>query len=90
MASATVQKITTASTTGASLDYEVFGKVQGVFFRKHTKTTADTLGVSGWVRNQKCPFASCICHSLSTCRFKTQSRALLRDKLLAQWTQSWQ
>jgi acylphosphatase len=33
------------------LQYEVFGKVQGVFFRKHTKTTADSLGLVGWVMN---------------------------------------
>ena len=31
--------------------YEVFGKVQGVFFRKHTHQTAQRLGVCGWVRN---------------------------------------
>lgn len=30
---------------------EVTGKVQGVFFRKHTKLRAEELGVHGWVRN---------------------------------------
>ncbi|KAK7104146.1 acylphosphatase-1-like [Littorina saxatilis] len=34
-----------------SVDFEVFGKVQGVFFRKHTQKTANELGVVGWVRN---------------------------------------
>ncbi len=29
----------------------VTGKVQGVFFRKHSKLRADELGVHGWVRN---------------------------------------
>ena len=27
------------------------GKVQGVFFRKHTQAEAQRLGVTGWVRN---------------------------------------
>ncbi|XP_061193070.1 acylphosphatase-1-like [Saccostrea echinata] len=34
-----------------SVEYEVFGKVQGVFFRKHTQKTAKSLGLVGWVRN---------------------------------------
>jgi acylphosphatase len=29
----------------------VSGRVQGVFFRAHTRTRARELGVSGWVRN---------------------------------------
>jgi len=29
----------------------VHGKVQGVWFRAHTKGTADRMGVAGWVRN---------------------------------------
>ena len=33
------------------IKYEVFGKVQGVFFRKYTKKEADKLGLSGWVMN---------------------------------------
>lgn len=31
---------------------QVFGKVQGVFFRATTKTMADDLGLKGWVRNE--------------------------------------
>lgn len=29
----------------------VSGRVQGVFFRAHTRTRARDLGLSGWVRN---------------------------------------
>ncbi|XP_051864206.1 acylphosphatase-2 [Drosophila albomicans] len=31
--------------------FEVFGKVQGVFFRKYTERKANTLGVRGWCVN---------------------------------------
>ncbi|KPI94430.1 Acylphosphatase-1 [Papilio xuthus] len=34
-----------------SVDYEVFGKVQGVYFRKHTQRKAAGLGLKGWVKN---------------------------------------
>ena len=34
----------------------VTGQVQGVFFRAWTKEQAETLGISGWVRN--CPDGS--------------------------------
>lgn len=34
-----------------SADFEVFGKVQGVFFRKHTQRRASELGLKGWVMN---------------------------------------
>uniref|UniRef100_A0A8C5QYP7 acylphosphatase n=1 Tax=Leptobrachium leishanense TaxID=445787 RepID=A0A8C5QYP7_9ANUR len=34
-----------------SLDYEVFGKVQGVFFRKYTQAQGGRLGLVGWVQN---------------------------------------
>ncbi|KAK3737900.1 hypothetical protein RRG08_028525 [Elysia crispata] len=34
-----------------SVSFEVFGKVQGVFFRKHTQAQAKKLGLSGWVQN---------------------------------------
>jgi acylphosphatase len=33
------------------LKYEIFGKVQGVFFRKRTKKKAEELGIRGWVQN---------------------------------------
>ncbi|XP_022814229.1 acylphosphatase-1-like [Spodoptera litura] len=32
-------------------DFEVFGKVQGVYFRKHTQKKAMELGLKGWVMN---------------------------------------
>lgn len=32
-------------------DFEVFGKVQGVYFRKHTQRRAAELGLKGWVMN---------------------------------------
>ncbi|CAK6431905.1 unnamed protein product [Pipistrellus nathusii] len=34
-----------------SVDYEVFGKVQGVFFRKYTQAESKRLGLVGWVKN---------------------------------------
>ena len=34
-----------------AVSFEVFGKVQGVFFRKYTKEEADRLGLSGWCAN---------------------------------------
>ncbi|NXI07490.1 ACYP1 protein, partial [Irena cyanogastra] len=34
-----------------SVDYEVYGKVQGVFFRKYTQGEAKKLGLVGWVQN---------------------------------------
>jgi len=33
------------------LEFEVYGKVQGVFFRKYTKKQADKLKLTGWVMN---------------------------------------
>ena len=38
-------------TTITHIKYEIFGKVQGVYFRKHTKKKADELGIKGWVQN---------------------------------------
>lgn len=32
-------------------DYEIFGKVQRVFFRKYTEKKAKELGLHGWVMN---------------------------------------
>ncbi|XP_045533684.1 acylphosphatase-2-like isoform X2 [Pieris brassicae] len=34
-----------------SVDFEIFGRVQGVFFRKYTKNQADKLGLKGWCMN---------------------------------------
>jgi len=34
-----------------SIDYEVFGKVQGVFFRKYTHQEGQKLKLVGWVMN---------------------------------------
>ncbi|KAH9507232.1 Acylphosphatase-1 [Bulinus truncatus] len=40
-----------ATSTITSVNFEVFGKVQGVFFRKHTQAEAKKLGLTGWVQN---------------------------------------
>jgi len=37
--------------TTKALKFEVYGKVQGVFFRKYTKITADSLKLVGWCQN---------------------------------------
>ncbi|XP_060063103.1 acylphosphatase-1-like [Ylistrum balloti] len=34
-----------------SVDYEIFGDVQGVFFRQHTYDLACQIGAVGWVMN---------------------------------------
>ncbi|XP_073069361.1 acylphosphatase-2 isoform X4 [Manis javanica] len=34
-----------------SVDYEVFGRVQGVCFRMYTEDEAKKIGVVGWVKN---------------------------------------
>ncbi|XP_065075136.1 acylphosphatase-2 [Ochlerotatus camptorhynchus] len=34
-------------------DFEVFGIVQGVFFRKYTQKQAITLGLKGWCKNTR-------------------------------------
>ena len=35
-----------------TVNIRVSGLVQGVFFRKSTKTEAEKLGLAGWVRNE--------------------------------------
>ena len=34
-----------------SVHFEVYGKVQGVFFRKYTQARAEELNLRGWIRN---------------------------------------
>jgi acylphosphatase len=36
-----------------SIRFEVFGKVQGVWFRKYTMQEAKRLGIVGWVKNTR-------------------------------------
>ena len=40
-----------ASSKLISVQFEVHGKVQRVFFRKHTKANADQRQLTGWVKN---------------------------------------
>jgi len=39
------------SSSLVAIDFEVFGKVQGVFFRKYTQQECQKLGLKGWVMN---------------------------------------
>ncbi|XP_046631487.1 acylphosphatase-2-like [Daphnia pulicaria] len=39
--------------TFVSVEFEVYGHVQGCYFTKFCKDTADQLGLSGWVKNSK-------------------------------------
>ena len=39
-----------------TLQINVIGRVQGVFFREYTRRTAQKLGITGWVKN--CPDGS--------------------------------
>ncbi|XP_022123879.1 acylphosphatase-2 [Pieris rapae] len=37
----------------ASVEFEVFGEVQGCFFTKYCKEMAEGLGIGGWVKNTR-------------------------------------
>lgn len=39
----------------------IFGKVQGVFFRKYTKQKALSLEITGWVKNLDSGEVECVC-----------------------------
>ncbi|KAF7996346.1 hypothetical protein HCN44_001978 [Aphidius gifuensis] len=36
-----------------SVEFEIFGKVQGCYFTKYTRDLCLSLGISGWVKNGK-------------------------------------
>ena len=44
-------KQTMASMKLLHLEFEVFGRVQGVFFRKYTQQKAKSINARGWIRN---------------------------------------
>ncbi|KAL6633176.1 Acylphosphatase-domain-containing protein [Neocallimastix sp. 'constans'] len=48
-----IKKMSTTSDNEkiVSVKFEVFGKVQGVFFRKYTKLEGEKLGLRGWCMN---------------------------------------
>jgi len=48
------------------VSFEIFGKVQGVFFRKHTQQTASALGLRGHVQNTSNRRSGLRVESLST------------------------
>jgi len=39
--------------TTVSVEFEVFGQVQGCFFTKYCKEICDQRGVGGWIKNSK-------------------------------------
>ncbi|RZC31836.1 acylphosphatase-2-like [Asbolus verrucosus] len=36
-----------------SVEFEVYGRVQGVYFTKYCKEMCEELGIGGWVKNTK-------------------------------------
>ncbi|MEP6464977.1 MAG: acylphosphatase [Parafilimonas sp.] len=48
----------------------VKGKVQGVFFRKHTKKVADELNIQGWVKNTYEGHVEIIAHGMEDAMIK--------------------
>ncbi|XP_073410023.1 acylphosphatase-2 [Dendrobates tinctorius] len=49
----TMSGLVKASNSLKSVDYEVFGRVQGVCFRMYTEAEGNKLGVVGWVKNTR-------------------------------------
>ena len=39
-----------------TIDYRIKGKVQGVYFRAFVRSTAQELGIVGWVKNEPVSF----------------------------------
>ncbi|XP_063822802.1 acylphosphatase-1 [Ostrinia nubilalis] len=37
----------------ASVEFEVYGQVQGCYFTKYCKELAEQIGITGWVKNSK-------------------------------------
>ncbi|KAM4604093.1 acylphosphatase-2-like [Polymixia lowei] len=48
-----VSHLTMSDTKLTSVDFEVFGNVQGVCFRMYTEDHGQSLGVTGWVKNTR-------------------------------------
>mmetsp|Transcript_56742 Transcript_56742/g.130291 ORF Transcript_56742/g.130291 Transcript_56742/m.130291 type:complete len:97 (-) Transcript_56742:320-610(-) len=48
-----------------SVSFEVFGKVQGVYFRKYTQAKAKELGLTGWVQNTQTGSVIGVIHGLT-------------------------
>ncbi|XP_034534560.1 acylphosphatase-2-like [Notolabrus celidotus] len=46
-------KIVMSGNKLTSVDFEIFGNVQGVCFRMYTEDQGRSLGLSGWVKNTK-------------------------------------
>lgn len=47
------QTISDGGSRLVSVDYEIFGDVQGVCFRMYTEDQGKNLGLSGWVKNTR-------------------------------------
>ncbi|XP_058880468.1 acylphosphatase-2-like isoform X2 [Acipenser ruthenus] len=49
----TMSDVVNADAKMLSLDFEIFGRVQGVCFRMYTEEAGRKLGLSGWVKNTR-------------------------------------